>query len=479
MIGVHLKLFNGSAPKANLTGIQALWWDVTEPKDGAIPVGKTNSVVTDQDGYIDLDLSAVTSLAIGEYGFLMLYKLDAEDHKDSLVFAGKIQTADITSGVDMYYHKTEWIRPTDWPLIDDPVAGTEKFQGLYAVYNIETGGNGVAFACEGNYHVDWGDGTNEDFASGVTAQHVYDFNTTLGQATTEGFKCAIITVTPQSGQHLTSIDLNKRHSNYSHECIAPWLDIAINGAYITNLKISMWVQVVRFIMLQKIQLGENIVEDFSYFLRSCMSLQSVPMLNVSNGINFSYFMYSCNSLTHGPVLDTSAGTDFSYFLSYCYALQTVPLYDTSNGLNFNSFLRACYSLPSVPLFDTAKGTSFSYFMSLCYCISEIPLFDTSNGIDFSYFLYQNFGLISIPLLNTAKGTNFSNFLAQCYSLRKGATFGPRVSLSYVNCNLGPEALNEIYENLGVGVTATITVTGNWGTGSDNPSLVPVGWTVTG
>ena len=80
MIGIHLQLFDELTQQASLSNIQAMWWDVTEPKYGYRPIGKTSLASTDSSGYIDLDLSNVTGLGIGEYGFLMLYKLDATDH---------------------------------------------------------------------------------------------------------------------------------------------------------------------------------------------------------------------------------------------------------------------------------------------------------------------------------------------------------------------------------------------------------------
>jgi len=66
----------------------------------------------------------------------------------------------------------------------------------------------------------------------------------------------------------------------------------------------------------------------------------------------------------------------------------------------------------------------------------------------------------------------------CYSLQIGACLGTEITVSYINCNLGPEALDDIYTNLAT-ATATITVTGNWGVSGDDPSIATAkGWTVT-
>jgi len=68
----------------------------------------------------------------------------------------------------------------------------------------------------------------------------------------------------------------------------------------------------------------------------------------------------------------------------------------------------------------------------------------------------------------------------CNSLTKGTTLNLKYSIDYTNCNLSPTALNEIYTNLGTATAQTITVTGNWGTTSDDPTIATAkGWTVTG
>jgi len=68
----------------------------------------------------------------------------------------------------------------------------------------------------------------------------------------------------------------------------------------------------------------------------------------------------------------------------------------------------------------------------------------------------------------------------CYSLQKGALLNMKVAISYASCNLGPEALNDIYTNLAtVSPTQTIIVTGNWGAATSDPEIARAkGWTVT-
>lgn len=91
--GATITLHAGAMPQANLTDIVALWWDATTP--GGAPAYSTTTASTDASGVLTLDLDVVTALEIGASGFLLLYKLDATDHRDSLVFAGRVAVSDI------------------------------------------------------------------------------------------------------------------------------------------------------------------------------------------------------------------------------------------------------------------------------------------------------------------------------------------------------------------------------------------------
>jgi len=91
--GATITLHAGTTPQASIADIVALWWDATTPS-GA-PAYSTTTASTDASGVLTLDLDAVTALSIGDSGFLLLYKPDATDHRNSLVFAGRVAVSDI------------------------------------------------------------------------------------------------------------------------------------------------------------------------------------------------------------------------------------------------------------------------------------------------------------------------------------------------------------------------------------------------
>jgi hypothetical protein len=426
---------------------------------------------------------------------------------------------------------TGYQRPGDWLTLPTVNATDQVFYGLYAVFDHES--NFITVSATDAYTVDWGDGTTENYASGVTAYRNYDYNAAAldGTLTTGGYKQALVTITPQAGQTLSNINLSVKHNQAGlvNSTSSQWLDIrlAMNNTGTVTMYNTSW----RHCFLEQFEwVGSNSQTTFSNMFNSCYSLQSIPLLNTSLGTNFSSMFSNCYFLQSIPLLDTSSGTSFDTMFGNCYSLQSIPLlntslgttfsqmfircyslqgipllntslgtsfssmfYDcrslqsipllnTSSGTNFSSTFYNCYSLQSIPLLDTSSGTGFTSMFGNCYSLQSIPQLDTSKGISFSSMFLSCYSLQSIPQLDTSSGTSFSNMFLSCNSLANvDAIFPNNQSISFASCALGPNALNEIYTNLPVASgTPTITVTGNWGTTGDDPTIATAkGWTVVG
>jgi hypothetical protein len=96
--GVRVTLYNGVAAQASMTGLTAVWWDVTTPVSflTTLPKYSTSSATTDSTGRLQLNLAASTALGIGGQGFLLVFKLDGGDAEDSLEFGGIATIVDIS-----------------------------------------------------------------------------------------------------------------------------------------------------------------------------------------------------------------------------------------------------------------------------------------------------------------------------------------------------------------------------------------------
>lgn len=284
------------------------------------------------------------------------------------------------------------------------------------------------------------------------------------------------------------------------------------------------------------------VTNMSTMFQFCYKLQTVPLFNTALVTNMSSMFYGCNNIQTVPLFNTAAVTNMSSMFRECSNLQTVPLFNTVSVTDMNTMFGRCYKLQIVPLFNTVAVTNMSYMLSDCnalqevplfntaavtnmsgmfyyqngygaastppeYCLQTVPLFNTAAVTNMSYMFYGCVNLQTVPLFNTAAVTSMSNMFAACKSLQSvpalvttavtnssGFTsmFDSNYSMSRIEaknfrftfsvayCKLSATALNEIYTNLPTVTAQTITVTGNYGTATDNPAIATAkGWTVTG
>ncbi|UUC46540.1 BspA family leucine-rich repeat surface protein [Flavobacterium cerinum] len=424
----------------------------------------------------------------------------------------------------------EWKRPADWLSIEGRVkVGDQKFVGLYAIFEDS---NFAALSATGNYTVDWGDGVVENYASGIQANHIYSYSAFPGTDSSRGYRQAIVTVTPQAGQSLTNINLQRKHTQAGLGAYSTgWLDVRVSGSNITSFGIG-GVVVSHRILEAFSFLGSNQIADFRKFFLGCSQLQAVLALDTSKGNNFGTMFSSCSALKNAPMLETGKGLDFSYMFESCTQLKTVPLLETSNGASFSGMFYGCSSLKTIPLFNTIKGIDFSMMFSFntaletvpllnfasgevftsmfesCSHLRTVPLFETSKATDFSYmfqdcvalqtvplfkassvidFTSMFFGCVALqtlPAFDTAKAGSMGGMLTNCTSLSKATFLGTKVTISYVGCKLSRNALVDIFKSLATGVTSkSVTITNNWGASSLSASEKAIatgkGWTIIG
>lgn len=328
-------------------------------------------------------------------------------------YAGKIR--EINAG-DETENLPEWERPDDWLQIEDSVnKGDQKFVGLYAIFRDS---NFIALSATGNYTVDWGDGKIENYESGATAYHVYEYESFPGTETKFGYRQAIVTVTPQSTFNLTSINLNEKfHAERVNNYNTGWMDIRVSGELINKFTISGpnfthgYLESFSFV-------GGCSITDFSGFFARCYALQSVLLQDTSRGVVFTEMFNGCALLKTVSLFDTSKGRDFRSMFAYCYGLKTIPLFNTENGTNFSYMFQNCIALKRIPLLNTAQGRAFFGMFSSCLSITSVPLLDTGNGTDFGYMFGTCYILETIPQLNTSSGVNFYAMFGSCLLLKE-------------------------------------------------------------
>ncbi|MCC6227430.1 MAG: BspA family leucine-rich repeat surface protein, partial [Microthrixaceae bacterium] len=226
---------------------------------------------------------------------------------------------------------------------------------LVAVWDLSH--NWLAFACTGAYTVDWGDGSAPaNVASGVKASHDFAWaDIDSGTLSVHGYRQAIVTITPQAGQHLTSLSFSQPHVGAGGGVSNGTLEAVLAVPYATSFTFYNSATVAmdnRYLEHVSIVDAPSLITAYQMFA-GMNALQKVDAPDATGAwtstiTNFSQMFSNCSSLREAPLLNTSAGTTFSQMFNNCSSLREVPLLNTSAGTNFSEMFRNCYSLREVP-----------------------------------------------------------------------------------------------------------------------------------
>jgi surface protein len=146
----------------------------------------------------------------------------------------------------------------------------------------------------------------------------------------------------------------------------------------------------------------------------------------------------------------------------------------------SSMFSGCQSLKEVPALDTSNVTVMNNMFSGCQCLTATPSFNTVKVTNMTTMFVNCIALQTIGQLNGTAVTTLTSLFSGCSSLSALKIINFKITFSVASCKLSATALNEIYTNLPTVTGQTITVTGNYGTTSDNPAIAQAkGWTVSG
>lgn len=274
-----------------------------------------------------------------------------------------------------------WVRPSEWPALTPVGAAESKFTALLAILPNDAD-NLASFnwsiSATGQYTVDWGDGSVEDFNNNVQATHQYTYSSIAGSPTSYGYKIVTVTVTPKtSGATFTSGILRIKPAGagtavtYAHK----WLDIEVGSPGLTalttggNNSTAQFPYCQRFRLASKSATWTSFFEQFYYW----SSLEQIILdCDMSNVTNFSATFYYCKNLRYGPYIDTSSATNMNYMFGECTALISVPAYNMSKVTTMNNMFINDRRLQSVPLYNTANVTDMSVAFLNCHALKSIP-----------------------------------------------------------------------------------------------------------
>lgn len=312
-----------------------------------------------------------------------------------------------------------WVRNAEWPALPALADGDQKFVGLYAVYN--TASEFIAVQAAGNYTVDWGDGTTQNVNSGVKADHQYTYASISGGPISLGYKIVVVTITPQSGQNLTAIYLNKRHSTQLSVGTTGWLDIAVNAPNATVIDIGgsseNAVSVVEHSMLESAHIRQNALIDMSHVFRGCRSIKSVCLSNVGTVYSTAYMFYGCSSLEAVPLFNTASVSNMAGMFEGCSNLVSAPTFNTASANNVSYMFWHCVSLQEAPAFNMSSAVVMEGMLGGCVSLKRILFSNTSSATNMAVMLYDCRALESIPVFDMSSAINVGSMFNNCHSLK--------------------------------------------------------------
>lgn len=220
-----------------------------------------------------------------------------------------------------------YTRPSEWISLPTVSPGDEIYHLLVAVF--PDGSNNLGFRIAGDFNVDWGDG----FSSGYTANHPTTTNdrTTyniqysgVSSATTTsyGYRQAIVTVTPQSGNTLTLFDIDEvpfAGTDYGN-LYNGVLDVRMSSPNLTTLDIGGYSP-----MLEQFELvgPHSITSTVSSFNGS--SVSKIVAFEFSGVTDTGSMFTSCVNLIELPdIMDVSNCTELDGMFYGCTSLERIP-----------------------------------------------------------------------------------------------------------------------------------------------------------
>jgi len=266
------------------------------------------------------------------------------------------------------------------------------------------------------------------------------------------YRIATVTITPQGGSNLTSIDFFIKHTqtNLQAYCTG-WLDLAFASSTITSLTLggsttifNNYIERVRLNQLGSITSLFNVFNNMSELqnveisntistltsvgnmFAGCTSLKTVPLFNTASVSNMGAMFSDCRSLQTVPLFNTASVNSINIMFQNCNSLETVPLFNTAAVTNMTSMFSGCTSLKTVPIFNTAAVTNMTSMFSGCSSLQSVPLFNTAIVTNMSSMFQNCVALQSVPLFNTAAVTNMSTMFSGCTSLQSAPLFNTAI-----------------------------------------------------
>lgn len=285
------------------------------------------------------------------------------------------------------------------------------------------------FLDPGTLHVDWGDGSTDDFNSSITNTHAY---ATAG----------VYTIRLSGHVHLIDLFVYPDPGIGTPKLVSA-IKTPIRGITGLNSAYEMFkhCENITDIPAGLFDQCPGITTFYDTFL-ACKKITAIPpglFSAQSNAINFYAVFDNCDLLKDIPagLFDRHTNNvNFAWLFAKCYSLTNVPagLFNRhAKVTTFDHVFYNCYTLPSLsPGIFTGNPlvTTFAYAFYQCRSLTSVPqgLFDQNKTVTtFAYTFYGCTNLTSLPaglFANNTNVTTFSSAFENCLRLTGESPTGP-------------------------------------------------------
>ena len=321
---------------------------------------------------------------------------------------------------DLYLHGiigsgsiTSYTPPSDWINIDDCADGNINL--LVADTTLAT----YAFICStssGQYNVDWGDGINENFDSGATAQHTYTVG--AGQICSRGYTTFKIIISPISGD-LTSFKVAS-HSLATQDQEHHILSCMIGSTTLTSLVNAFYqITTAPIVACKALENFKSVVlpvmTDATSMFNGCYSLQSIDVSGMIAVTNATSMFSTCSTLQSIDISGMTALTNATNMFNTCRALQSIDVSVTVT--NATSMFIACFTLQSIDISGMTALTNTTTMFSSCFTLQSIDVSGMIAVTNATSMFNGCRALQSIDVSGMIAVTNATSMFYGCYSLQ--------------------------------------------------------------
>jgi hypothetical protein len=169
----------------------------------------------------------------------------------------------------------KWTRPQCWPSIPYISVSEQVVYIPFAVYNDDS--NYFAITCRGAYTVDTGDGTVTNVADNTKFEYKFTY-ANVSKTCIRGYKVALIKITPQAGQNLTSVTFQVYHSAIESNKYSNVLEIVAN---LPNGSIVIGGSTVTNGILENIDVRTCTNTTFANLFYNCINLKNYSVITQS------------------------------------------------------------------------------------------------------------------------------------------------------------------------------------------------------